>query len=246
MKEAEARLILQSFQPDVGDEHDPQFTEALRLAAANPELARWWAEEQAFDRAIAAQLAAVPEPFGLKTRILAQQRAPQGRAFPRWIFGLASALALLLLLAWFTDFWRPHPANLTADYASEMTSFIRLSPRLDMESDNLGEIKAWLAEKDLKPVSVPARLAVLQPVGCRVLSFRGHDVTLICFQREGDKLAHLFTVDRAAMPGMKPGDKPVFANDHGWMTATWAEADRVYMITMQGGRAALEQYLPNA
>lgn len=247
MNETEARLILQSFQPGVGDESDPQFAEALRAAANNPELARWWTEEQDFDRAIAAQLGALPEPFGLKTRILAQQVAPARRSSSRWILGLFSAFAALLLLALGFGFFRPAPAgNLTADYAREMTSFIRLSPQLDMESDDLGEFKTWLVKNDMKPVTVPNRLAALQPLGCRVLSFRGQNVTLICFASEGNRLAHLFVVDRAALPQMKPGSKPVFANDNGWMTATWAEGDRVYMITMQGGRAALEQYLPSA
>lgn len=247
MNAAEARLILQSFQPGIGDETDPQFAEALRAAAHDPELARWWAEEQAFDRAMAAQLAALPEPFGLKTRILAQQAAPARRLSTRWIFGLSSAFAVLLLIALGTGFFRPAPAtNLTGDYAREMTSFIRLMPRLDMESNDLGEIKTWLVKNDLQPLSVPDRLAALRPLGCRVLSFRGQNVTLVCFTREGNRLAHLFVVDRAALPQVKPGSKPIFANDHGWMTATWAEGDRVYMITMQGGRAALEQYLPSA
>lgn len=249
MNAAEARLILQSFQPGVGDEHDPQFAEALRLVAADPALARWWEEEQAFDRAMTAQLASWPEPFGLKTRILAHQEesAPTRRFAWRWIFGLASTLAVLLLIAQFTGLLRPaKPTNLTAEYTREMTSFIRLAPPLAMESNDLGEIKSWLVENAEPPPTVPARLAALRPLGCRVLSFRGHDVTLICFAREGKRLAHLFTVDRAALPQMKPGDKPVFANDNGWMTATWAEADRVYMVTMQGSRAALEQYLPNA
>ncbi len=247
MDKAEACQILQSFQPGVGDESDPQIAEALRVVTANPELARWWEEEQAFDRAIAARLDSLPEPFGLKTRLFASAPAPARRLTMRWILGLAAAVAVLLLVAQFSGFWRPaHPPDLTADYAREMTSFIRISPPLEMQSNDLGEIKTWLAKNDVKALSVPPRLAALQPVGCRRLSFRGHQVTLICFLRGKQKLAHLFTVDRAAMPNLKPGDKPVFANDNGWMTATWAEADRVYMITMQGGRAALEDYLPNA
>ena len=95
-------------------------------------------------------------------------------------------------------------------------------------------------------LTMPDRLAALHPLGCRVLSFRGQDVTLICFESEGNRLAHLFVVDSAALPQLKPGDKPVFANDNGWMTATWAEGGQAYMITIQGPRDELEKYLPSA
>jgi hypothetical protein len=248
MDEQEARLILQAYRPGTPDESDPYFSEALQTVRGNPALGRWFAEEQAFDRAMAAQLAAIPAPFGLKTRILAQGGRPAGSARKRWVFGLAAALALVLLLAQAVNFWRTPKsvASQPLDYAREMTSFIELSPPLAMESSDLGTIEKWLGQKDPLPVQVPARMAALEPIGCRMLSFRGYDVTLICFQREGNRIAHLFAVPRAALPSVQPGEKPIFANEQGWMTATWAEADRVYMITLQGSRAELEQYLPSA
>lgn len=247
MNAAEAREILQAYRPGADDATDAQIAEALRLVAAHPELARWWEEEQAFDRAVAAQLAAIPAPFGLKTRILAEAIPPARRSAWRWIFGSAVAVATLLLLAQLTGVWqRPPPANLSHDYAREMASFIQLTPPLQMESNNLGAIQDWLTTKTAQPVKIPAPIAALAPVGCRLLSFRGHDVTLICFHAEGKRLAHLFVVDRAALPNLKPGDKPIFANEHGWMTATWAEGDHVYLVTMQGSRAAVEQLLPRA
>ena len=250
MNEKEARALLQAYQPGVDDESDAQIAEALRVVASDPALQAWWQEEQAFDRAVAARLAAVPAPFGLKTRILAQadeeETAPRRNGW-RWAFGGAVAVAALLMLAQVTDFWhRPQTASLSQEYAREMASFIQLTPPLQMESGDLGQIKNWLAQKNDTPVKIPARLAALAPVGCRVLSFRGHDVTLICFHAENDRLAHLFVVDRAALPRMQPGDKPVFSNQHGWMTATWAEQDHVYMVTMQGSRAMVEQFLPRA
>ena len=127
-----------------------------------------------------------------------------------------------------------------------MVSFVRIPPSLEMESSDLGAIKNWLAKKDAAPTDIPPRLAALQPVGCRVLSFRDQEVTLICFRREGNRLAHLFVVNRAALPKMKPGEKPVFAEAGEWTTASWVENDRVYMIAVQGDRAAVQRYLPGA
>jgi hypothetical protein len=248
MTEQEARFILQSYRPAVEDPHDPQIAEALRMAAENPELARWWEEEQAFDRAMATHLAAIAAPFGLKTRILAQAAAPATSRFTRWIVGLAGAAALLFLLAQVADVWRNAAprAGALPDYASEMVSFIKVPPSLELMSGNLGAIQDWLTQKEALLPNVPARLAILDPVGCRVLSFRGHDVTLVCFQRGGDRLAHLFVVDRGALPRVQPGDKVVFQREGDWTTTTWVEGDRVYMIAVQGDEAAARQYLPHA
>ncbi len=253
MTEQEARFILQSYRPGGEDKDDPQFAEALREAERNPELARWLAEEQAFDCAVAAQLGALPAPFGLKTRILAQA-APGSSRHP-WSLAaiLAGVVALLFLAVQVVGLFRPAaPAPVLAstsaeipDYVQEMVSFIRLNPPLEMKSHDLGAIKGWLA-KAAMPTEVPPGLTALEPLGCRLLSFRGHEVALICFQREGDRLAHLFVVNRAAMPKMKPGARPVFASSGDWMTASWAEGDRVYTIAVQGDRATVKRYLPQA
>ena len=246
MNEHEARLILQAYRPDA-DPDDPEVVAALQKAARNPELARWFAEEQAFDRAIAAHLENVPAPFGLKTRILAQLGPPAAPHRWSWAVKLAGVVALLFLLTQVVNLFRPAaPEAQVSNYAREMVSFVRLGGALDMESQDLGQIKEWLSKKEASPGFVPPRLAALQPLGCRLLSFRGQTVTLICFKRDNDRLAHLFVVDRAALPQMKSGAPPVFAGVGDWMTASWVENDRVYMIAVQGDRGAVQHYLPSA
>lgn len=245
MDEEQARLILQAYRPGV-DRDDPEVAAALQEAARNPELARWFAEEQAFDRAMAAHLESVPAPFGLKTRLLAQAPPADARRWS-WAVKLAGVAALLFLLTQVVNLFRPAaPETRVSNYAREMVSFIRLGGALDMESHNLGQIQEWLSKKDAKPEFVPPRLAALQPLGCRLLSFRGQTVTLICFERNDARLAHLFVVDRAALPTMKPSAKPVFDEAEGWTTASWVENNQVYMIAVQGDRAAVESYLPSA
>ncbi|MBA3651659.1 MAG: hypothetical protein H0W66_09325 [Chthoniobacterales bacterium] len=248
MNEQEARLILQACPPGAADRSDPQVVEALQMAERSPELARWLAEEQAFDCAVSAQLAALPAPFGLKTRILAQNAPPASSRVARWIFSLAGAAALLFLLVQIVDFWRgaaPATASLSG-YAGEMVSFVKLPPPLEMESNDLGSIKDWLAKNNRLTPEVPTGLAALPSAGCRVLSYRGHKVTLVCFHRENGGLAHLFAVDRSALPGVKAGDAPSFVREGEWTTAIWAEGDRAYMIAVQGDEAAVRGYLPDA
>jgi len=247
MTEEEARLILQSYRPGEVDKDDSHFAEALREVERNPALARWLEEEQAFDRAVAAQLGALPPPFGLKTRILAQMNPrPAGRSWSL-ATALAAVAALLFLLAQVVSLFRTTPPATGAmpDYVREMVSFVRLDPPLEMASHDLGAIKGWLSQAAF-PTDVPPRLAALDPLGCRILSFRGHNVELICFQRAPGRLAHLFVVDREALPKIQPGEKPIFTSSGEWMTACWVEGEKVYMIAVQGDRATLEAYLPRA
>jgi uncharacterized membrane protein YbaN (DUF454 family) len=248
MDEQQARLILQAYRPGDQDQNDPQFAEALEEMRKNPELARWFAEEREFDLAVAAHLESVAAPYGLKTRILAQARPPATSATSRWAAGLAVVAALLFLFAQIVSLWREssHPSTALPDYTREMVSFVRLTPPLELESKDLGAIKQWLAQKEMPALEVPARLAALDPVGCRVLSFRGRDVTLICFQRDKKRLAHLFVVDRSALPKLKPGAAPIFSREGDWTTASWAEKDRAYTIAVQGGPDAARRYLPGA
>jgi hypothetical protein len=248
MDEIEARLILQSCRPGEPDQNDPDFAAALQEVARNPALGEWFAAEQAFDQAMATHLEAVPAPFGLKTRILAQAAPPRRPGVRWWSYSLAALAALIFLFAPVASHWRTSlsAADLSSDYSREMVSFVRLAPPLEMESNNLATIKNWLDKKDAGPLAIPPHLAELEPIGCRILSFRQHDVTLLCFRREEKRLAHLFVIDRAAMPKMKPAGRPIFARHGEWMTATWVETDRIYMLTMQSSRAAMEQYLPDA
>ncbi len=249
MDEQEARLILQAYRPGDQDREDPQFAQALQETSRQPHLAQWFAEERAFDQAIATHLAAVPAPFGLKTRILAQSKAPARSWKVRWAIGLAALAAVLFLLAQVFDLGqRALPATAALpDYAHRMVGFVQVPPTLEMESGDLGAIKDWLSKrKATTPAEIPARLAALEPLGCRVLSYHGHDVTLVCFRREGSQLAHLFVVDRDALPTLAPGAAPVFAGSGEWTTASWAEKDRVYTIAVQGDRAAVQRYLPDA
>src|SRR5262249_9162165 len=147
MTEQEVRLILQSYRPGTDDRNDPQFAEALRAAERNPQLAHWLETEQTFDRAVAAKLADLPEPFGLKTRIRALQ--PRPRATSSWSLAaiLATIAALLFLCAQVVSLFRSTSSTDTAsvsDYSREMVGFVQLPPSLAMMSDDLDAIKSWL------------------------------------------------------------------------------------------------------
>ena len=245
MEKDRVQSILSVYRPDNQDAADPFFAEAKAELARDPELARWFEEEQAFDRAISEKLADLVAPFGLKTRILASARPVATRQWS-WTARLSLAAAALILLAQIIGLWhtQSQKTRMLAHYQQEMVSFIKLDPPLDVESHDLAKMQTWLGQENApSQMNLPPRLAALQPVGCRVLWFRDHKVTLLCFQRGGDNLAHLFVIDRAALPKLKPGAKPAFAGEGEWMTASWATEDHAYMLVTRGDHDTLLRYL---
>lgn len=70
MDKEQARFILQSFRPDGADAQDPDFAEALAMAAEDRELGEWLAAERAQDAAFAAALNNVEIPEELRENIL--------------------------------------------------------------------------------------------------------------------------------------------------------------------------------
>ena len=245
MEKDRVQSILSVYRPGDQDEADPFFAEAKAELARDPELARWFEQEQAFDRAISEKLADLVAPFGLKTRILASATPVATRQWS-WTARLSLAAAALILLAQIVGLWhtQSQKTRTLAHYQQEMVSFIKLDPPLEVESHDLAKMQTWLGQENAPSrMNLPPRLAALQPVGCRVLWFRDHKVTLLCFQRGGDNLAHLFVIDRAALPKLKPGAKPVFAGEGEWMTASWAKEDHAYMLVTRGDRDTLLRYL---
>ena len=246
MTKEEAKKILATYRPGDQDRLESYFAEALQEVERDAELARWFAEEREFDRAVAAHLDSVPVPFGLKTRILANM-APPTAWKSRWVAALATAAAALFLFTLLVSLWRgsgQHSGALS-DYEQEMMSFVKLQPPLEMESLEIGPIKQWIAERKAPLAEIPPGIAAVESMGCRILSFRGNPVTLICFCH-GQTVAHLLMVDRAALPALKPGNPPVLTSQGDWSVATWADQHYAFMLAVHDKPAAAQRYLPHA
>ena len=246
MTKEEAKKILAVYRPGGEDRLEPDFAEALQETQRNAELARWFAGERDFDHAVAAHLKSVPAPFGLKTRILANIASRRGTK-PHWVLAVAAAAAALFLLVHFINLSRTsgqHSGSLS-DYEQEMMSFIKLPPPLEMNSLQIGPIKQWIAEHKAPLADIPPGIAAVETMGCRILSFRGNPVTLICFCH-GQTVAHLLTVDRSALPALKPENPPVLTTHGDWTIATWADQHYAYMVAVHDKPGAAQAYLPRA
>ena len=247
MNNEEARRILALFRPQRDDPADPFFAEALKQAERDPELAAWLAEEQEFDRMVAAGVNAMVVPRGNRAAIISKARAGSKRAVS-WAQAAVLAAAALVFLALILNTWSRFvsPAVSLEDYRGEIIGFVKLTPPLEFESHKAEKIKEWLERAQAPAVEIPAGLRELEPVGCRILAFRGRKVALICFDRGGGKLVHLVIVDRSVLQKLPSKDAPVFAPEGEWMTAAWQEADQAYLLTSQGDKALLEEYLKSS
>lgn len=245
MDRDEVRRILSAYRTENAERSDdPRFAEALREAARDPELSRWWAEEQLFDRAVAAKFQSMPVPAKLKSRLLETPplRISTRARWPRKIALLAAAIAVAAVL--FSSWRGPfQPAVSLADYGDEMVSFIKLAPPLEVESGDFPRLLAHVEKSSLPSgIAIPPKLRELEPVGCRLLRFRGQDVALICFKRADGRLAHLFVAASAALRSLPRARDRTYAARGEWMTAAWSENGLAYLLAVQGKQPALEKY----
>ena len=246
MDEKDARSILGLHRPEENELEDARFADAQRQAEADPTLAKWWAEEKDLDQLIAVKLGCTPVPADLKERLRSPGEVPTVARVTWQRPLLLAAAACLVALAVLFSVWRSpfQPAVSLNDYRDEMVGFVKVTPALELETSDLSRVKTFLQKRHAPfAFEIPQKLQDLQPVGCRTLRFRGHDVALICFRRENGKLAHLFVTDPAALPSLPKRDKPTYAADGEWMTAAWAQGEQAYLVMVQGDQAQLKKFV---
>ncbi|HEY5743266.1 MAG TPA: hypothetical protein VIS99_12055, partial [Terrimicrobiaceae bacterium] len=107
MDNEQAKLILQAYRPSGEDADDPFFSGALEQARVDPELAKWFAEQRAFDEAMRKALQERIPPAGLRDSILLARKLStlprQQLSRPFWqrpgVMALAASIIVLLAVA---------------------------------------------------------------------------------------------------------------------------------------------------
>lgn len=233
MNNAEAKLILQAYRPGGQDANDPRFREALEQAQRDPELARWFANEQALDSRISTKVkASITPPAHLKSQLLAQRKIIRPVAWwkmPAWQLAAAACLALVVTIA--VVWLKPARSTGFTQYRSEMAEFAgKKLDRLDLMSRDAAEVRRWLAQKESHgDLVIPAGLDGRPSLGCRLLDWKGHKVSLVCFELENKQVAHLLVVDSAAFKDA-PTESPVFNQVGDVATASWSRSGKTYIV----------------
>jgi len=238
MNNDEAQLILQAYRQGGQDAKDPRFHEALAQARHDPELAEWLANEQALDARTGAKIrAAMQPPAQLRSQLLAQRNVLRSVVWwkqPIWRYAAAACLALLVTIAaaWLRP---PQPAGF-AEYRNEMTGLVaKRIDRLDLVSRDLEEVRRWLTQKDSHgDLVLPAGLNDQPSLGCRLLDWNGHQVSLICFELKNRQMAHLLVINSDAFPDAPP-ESPSFNQIGEVATVGWSHEGKTYVIASKGG-----------
>lgn len=233
-----AKFILHAARVDGQDVDDPQFAEALEMVKRDPELGKWFAEEQAVDSRLARSFGSFPVPPNLKAQLLAAREVivvPVWQRRPVW---LAAAAAIVLLLAWLA-LPRPLPEVAGELFPSEILQLAAHGPHVTESVGSLAETRAWLAAHRLSAdLPLPDALAGLRFKGCRKLAWRGRPVALICVF-DGARHFDLFVL---AEPGaLRAGPaEPRFAAVGQLAVAQWTHGGQTLVLAAHGVADPLE------
>ena len=245
MDRHQARDILQSCRADGSDDADPNFAEALGVAAANPALAARLEDDRALDRAIASRLQEIPPPPFLRAQVLAGVAARTSVRRPRRaaLLALAACVALFALIG-ATWMLRAREKINFASYRQEMVGRLDGRIQLSFTGENPADLQNWLATKrGVSGFTLPAGLQQLPGIGCRTWTWNGRPAGLICFLADGREAVHLLVISRDAVPRAPVGGETRFEQIGGWQTASWAHGDQVFLLAGKLDRAVMEKLL---
>ena len=241
MNTQEAKFILQAYRPGGEDANDPQFAEALRQVKNDPELAKWFAEQLAFDSAMGRALQQVKPPDNLRENILAGGRVVPLTFWSRRTVWWAVAASFVLLLCpgalWLNSmrFTVYMDKMVTASAASE--------GHVDVKISDLGQIQAWLANRGVETNFVlPAVLSGAPATGCRILDWHGHKISMLCYMLDGSGHVDLFVAEKSDFMFPLPG-RPQFGKINGMTAASWIRNDKVYLMIGRGDEVWFRKYL---
>ncbi len=161
--------------------------------------------------------------------------------------GVAVATLVILIPLWFQYHGRE---NGFPDLRNRMASVALRGYGMDLVTNSPAAIRAFLAQNQA-PVDyvLPASLEKTPVAGCAIEEWPEAKVSMICF-RTGRPLPPgqqsdlwLFVIDRARVKNAPPAGSRPFVQVSRLGMVTWTEGDKLYVLGIEGGEAALRQYL---
>jgi hypothetical protein len=217
--------------------------EARTLLESDAELAAWHEKRTAFDEKAAAAYQAITAMPDLRDSILRAAKTPAKRSF-RWLMPMAIAAAACAMLGWVLLWpgvsgqpgWESASLNAIAKVEYGMS-------RLDHKANTLSEVQQLLASQvdSPSPEVLPETLAKLRTYGCKSVLVNGRKASIICFELESGKEAHLIVMNQAGLDASPPQDAPSFKSAQRWHYASWSHGSQVYLLATTADADALKK-----
>jgi hypothetical protein len=247
MDNREAKFILSAYRPGGQDASDPRFSEALEQTRRDPMLECWVRDSVAFDAAITERLSAAEPPPDLRENILAGVKVSQvphwKNRLRKWTIAAALILSATLgSLIWHST-WPSHLAGWQNAALDVISSLVRNETSFDAQSRDASDLVDWLRVNHAPATQkLPDNLGKLTSIGCKAFSWDDKRVSVICFMRPDGGLIH-FVTTTATSAAQVTNTEPRFVKQGQWVTATWREGDKIYMLALEGSPDQLRPYL---
>lgn len=248
MSPQEARQILLLYRPGTADANDPQIAEALEMTRNDADLARWFEQHRAFQKAMRSGFRQMEVPAHLKASLLIRGTAspkviiPQtGWRSPVW---LAAAAALLLLLGLAGVWLKPRTPDQFANFQARMVGTALREYRMDIVTNDMGQIRKFMGDRGAPAdYQLTTGLEGLQLTGAGLLRWRSHPVTMVCFNRGDNQMLYLFVMNRSALKD-PPTSTPQLARVNDLVAASWTRGDKTYVLAGPEEPDFARKYLP--
>jgi hypothetical protein len=113
----------------------------------------------------------------------------------------------------------------------------------DVQSRDASDLVDWLRVNHAPATQkLPDNLGKLTSIGCKAFSWDDKRVSVICFMRPDGGLIH-FVTTTATSAAQVTNTEPRFVKQGQWVTATWREGDKIYMLALEGSPDQLRPYL---
>lgn len=214
--------------------------EARAMAESDPELGAWLKKRAEFDEQVADAFAATIPP-GLRESILRNASRPAKRRI-HWVLPTVAAAAAAVVIGW-TLLW-PVNNDMPIWQAESLAAVTKVEfgvSRVHSARD-LEDIKKMLvAEHSPTPAHLPGRVGTMPVRACKCIQVSGHKASIICFEIEPGKEAHLVVMDNTGMTDAPPQLQPQFKSCKRWNTVSWSEGSQTFLLATTADEAVLKK-----
>ncbi len=216
--------------------------EARAMLESDAELAAWHGSRAAFDEEVAEVFANLPVAAGLRENILRAAKQPAKRPL-RWITPTAIAAAACVAIGW-TFLW-PGSSAMAAWESDSLNAIAKVEygvMKLDQKAATFEAVKQHLTQSECPcPSALPPGLAGLKTYGCKRVQIDGHAATIICFEIQPGREAHLLVLDNTNLSDCPAQDAPCFKFTKNWAYASWSHGSHTFMLATTADQAMLKK-----